>query len=281
MSLGLRCAATIWRRNIASDPSAHDANLVDMRDWSSSELAALTARLVERVPLAQVARELDRPYADVAKQASSIPIEPLPRVRKIPRGAGYDKASLRKHVVALWRGKLTVAQYARANGLRPEPFIAAFQLHYPEAWRDYIAARGSPHPRVCGYCEDSFYPVNGNQQFCSKKCVQDRAVDDEYFAGNRKNTVGLRSGKCQLCGAEPRKGLASHHALGKDRDPDGRLLVALCAGCHDLVGTLARRKLADDPVAWEALIMLVLLQRHGIEEQRARVQIETPLRAVA
>ena len=59
----------------------------------------------------------------------------------------------------------------------------------------------------------------------------------------------------------PKSTLSAHHVLGKANDPSNEYLVALCAGCHHLVGMLAGRTFAESPQGWENLINLVLSRR--------------------
>ena len=172
---------------------------------------------------------------------------------------------MKQHVVRLWRYNGTLAQYARANSLQPDPFIIAFKQHFPRAWADYVRERGEPERRQCAGCGGEFYPANGNQSFCSPKCANDRRRDIDYFGGQRRATIGLAAGVCQVCGGRPTKGLSSHHVIGKENDPENAVLVALCRGCHQLVTTLAQRLFVDDPSCWEALIALVWLRRHAGE----------------
>lgn len=234
------------------------------RKWTDDEVAELRDLIENLVPLGDVARRLGRPYAGVAAKASELAIRSTPRSqRKVPRGSGYDKASMKEHIKALWRYEGTITQFARSRSLAIEPFVQAFQRHYPDAWSDYTATHSVGERRVCPYCEEPFYPMSARQQFCTRKCQSDAKRDEQYFGGNRRNTIGLRAGICQLCGGERTKGLSSHHVLGKENDPGNVVLIALCRGCHQLVGQLAARKMVDDAAAWEALISLVWMRRNG------------------
>lgn len=246
-------------------------------EWSAHDAQQLQLMLAERQPLAQIVHELDLPFADVARQAVSHQPRPAGRARRIPRGKGYNKQTIKEHVIKLWGYQGTIPQYARANSMQPDVFIAAFQQHFPDSWRDYTAQHGLPEQHACQYCESMFYPANGNQFFCTPKCASDQRSDDHYFGGRKRNTIGLAAGVCQCCGQPRAKGLAAHHMLGKENDPDNELLIALCPGCHDLVGTLARRLFVSDPAVWEALISLALIRRG--ENPTVRVRIEQPVLA--
>lgn len=239
------------------------------RKWTEEEVEELR-RLVEAlVPLGEISRRLGRPYAGAACKASELGIRSAPqRERKVPRGAGYDKATMKKHIVALWRFDGTITQFCRAQGLQIEPFVQAFQRCYPDAWRDYVGTHAVGPRKTCPYCEDEFLPMSARQQFCTGKCAADSRQDARYFGGNRRNTVGLRAGVCQLCGGQRSKGLSSHHVLGKENDPQNEVLIALCQGCHQLVGLLGARKFVADPAAWEALISLAWLRQRGTSLKR-------------
>lgn len=250
------------------------------RNWTGEEVDELRRLVQALVPLGEIARRLGRPYAGVACKASELGLRSLPkREKKVPRGMGYDKASMKNHVARLWVFDGTITQYARANSLNIESFVQAFQRHFPEVWANYTEAK-NPGPReTCPYCEDEFFPMNARQRYCTRKCGDDARRDERYFGGNRRLTVGLRAGVCQLCGGERTKGLSSHHVLGKENDPDNLVLIALCRGCHRLVGDLGGRKFIENPAAWEALITLAWMRRSGHqlshgEALRVYVEIE-------
>lgn len=234
------------------------------RNWTEDEVDELRALIGNLVPLGEVARRLGRPYAGVACKASELGMKSTPqRMRKVPRGAGYSKAQMKEHIKALWRYDGTITQFVRSRSLQIEPFVQAFQRHYPDAWRDYTEQHAVGPRKRCPYCDDEFLPMSARQTYCTRKCGTDARRDEQYFGGNRRFTVGLRAGVCQLCGGERAKGLSSHHVFGKENDPGDRVLIALCRGCHQLVGLLAARKFADEPAAWESLISLVWMRRHG------------------
>jgi len=102
--------------------------------------------------------------------------------------------------------------------------------------------------------------MNKTQKSCNRKCRRDHVADTTYFGGKRKNTVGLKEGVCQLCGKVKEK-LSSHHVLGKEHDRESDFLVALCNGCHQIVGVLASKEFTDEPDGWENLITLVMARR--------------------
>jgi 5-methylcytosine-specific restriction endonuclease McrA len=227
-----------------------------------SELAQL---LESGVPLTEAAQRLGQPFAALAVTASELGL----RVRspahelKLPRGRGYDKASTEKHIWALARSSLDVVRYARAADLHPDLLVLAFERYCPEAWADYLAFHPAPERRPCDYCGRGYIPSSARQRYCTPKCAADARSDRAYFNGRRQAATGMREGVCQVCGREGRRKLAAHHLLGKEADPEGRWLIALCPGCHDVVTALARMALVDDPAKLSALISLALLRRHG------------------
>lgn len=234
------------------------------RQWSSDEEQELAALLTASVTLGEAARRLGRTFNAVACKASELELRvkhsPAP---KLPRGAGYDKASVRRHVTALEAFAGSFTQYARAHGLPVETLAQACQRHFPDWWINYVASRSDLPSKSCEYCERVYIPSNGKQQFCTRKCAADARNDRDYFGGRRRETLGLAEGVCQLCGREQHKGLSSHHAIGKEHDPDNASLIALCAGCHKLVEMAAARKFVNDEAAWETLIQLAWLRHHG------------------
>lgn len=191
-------------------------------------------------------------------------------MRKIPRGKGYDKASILKHDRALVdQFPMSVNTYARKNKLNADFLWRSFGKYLPDY--EFIV-----NLKKCEYCERDFAYSVKTQRFCSTKCAADKKRDLEYFSGNRRSTKGLAEGVCQVCYAEPTKGLASHHVYGKAADPKGKTLVALCKGCHDLVGKLGTRNFINDPKILENLIALAHLRKHGPDKKlKVKVEIES------
>lgn len=243
------------------------------RDWSADEDAELAALVTNGVPLGEIAHRLGRPYAGVACRASRQGVKSVPkRQKKIPRGVGFDKVTVARHLKALERSDIPVTRYARRETLSLELLVQAIQKHFPERWAEYVRAHSSLPSKACDYCASAFIPANGRQAYCHRKCASDARADRSYFGGNRRSTVGLAEGVCQLCGRTDAKGLSSHHVLGKENDPHNMDLVALCRGCHKIVGHLAGRAFVDDPRAWESLIALAWMRKHGAEIYAGPVQ---------
>lgn len=253
-SLGL-CGQTVWERLKAVGYPMHG------RDWTEAENNELRV-LSETCTIGEIARRLGRTYGATAAHLSSMDLHvEIKRQRKIPRGAGFDKASVRKHMKCLdsFKGKIT--QYCRANSLSVDILVAAVQKENMLWWETYSAAHADLPQKGC-YCGRTFFPMNAKQQTCSRKCQADSRSDRNYFNGNRRNTVGLAQGICQLCGRKDVKGLSSHHVFGRENDPEGNWLVALCPGCHHIIGTIASRRFIEEAAGWENLINLVML-RHA------------------
>jgi 5-methylcytosine-specific restriction endonuclease McrA len=234
------------------------------RRWSEDEIAELRRLIEERITLGEIARRLGRPFNGVALKASRLGLRSkAQRARKLPRGAGFDKVSTRRHLTALEKSDKTVTQYARANGKNVDTLVMAFQKHFPDRWAEYVAATSGLPRKTCPYCERQFVPANGKQRFCTRKCGEDARRDQAYFGGKRRDTIGLAEGICQLCGREEVKGLSSHHIFGKENDPENEALIALCPGCHKVITLLATRTFQNNETAWETLIGLSWARHFG------------------
>jgi len=232
--------------------------------WTNEEHAELERLASERIPIGEIARRLGRPYAGVAGRMSHHGIRAMSsREKKLPRGVGLDKTSVAKHMKALERSNDGITRYCRANSLSIDLLVIAIQRANPLWWEAYTASHAKIEQRECPYCRRTFFPASGKQRSCSRKCQSDTRVDEKYFGGNRRNTLGLAEARCQLCGRENVKGLSSHHVLGKENDPDNGTLIALCAGCHNLVTLAATRNFIDDEAAWQSFISLVYLRKFG------------------
>jgi hypothetical protein len=231
--------------------------------WTPDEIDELRT-LVPHLTIGEIARRLGRPYHAIALKISRLGLGMRTgnhRPAKIPRGAGLDKASTVRLFKALRDSHISVRRFCRANGLCIDLFVAACQKHAMAEWEAYTKTRTDLGAATCPYCDRVYYPLSKKQQTCSRRCQTLQRQDLQYFGGKRKNTVGLAEGVCQLCERQDVKGLSSHHVLGKQNDPDNDVLIALCAGCHQVVGRLATRKFVDTESGWENLISLVLARR--------------------
>lgn len=233
------------------------------RLWSSEEVARLY-EMAGEFTITQIAHELGRPYGSVAERLSRLGVSGrLKRPQqKLPRGAGFDKETIRRRIRELDLFGGSIRQYARANGVRLDPLIKAIQRHDLAWWNRYVRSHSDLPAERCAYCEAEFYPMTKRQKTCSRRCQSHLRTDQSYYGGRRKYAVGMAEGVCQLC-EQQKPVLAAHHALGKENDPDNEVLVALCNGCHQTVGQLAGRKFTEQADGWEALINLVMLRRMG------------------
>jgi hypothetical protein len=234
------------------------------RKWASEEDAELRSLVEEQVTVGEISQRLGRTFAAVACRMNELQIfSKAARAKKLPRGAGFDKAATLSHMKAIERSGISVRKYARAHGKNIDTLVLAFQTHCPDLWASHVSRTSDLPQKECPYCRTSFFPITALQEYCTKRCASTARIDRGYFGGNRRNTIGLAEGICQLCERHVAKGLSSHHFLGKENDSDNACLIALCQGCHKIVTMLATRAFLDDTSAWESLITLALLRRDG------------------
>ena len=194
--------------------------------------------------------------------------------RKIPRGKGYDKVSIKNHIKKIDCFDGPLDRYCRSSGLSVDSFVLASQKHFPEWWSSYAKGRNDLVILFCAYCKDEFYPNSAKQTFCSRKCSSDSRRDRDYFGGNRRSGVGIVERICQLCHKPIQRNMHAHHVYGKKADPDNEHLVALHAGCHVIVEKLSATNMADDVATWERLMNLVWLKRDGSKEENMGRSLE-------
>lgn len=245
--------------------------------WTDDELAELRA-LAGTCPIGEVARRLGRTYAGVASKVSELGISGRsPRAVKLPRGAGYDKATTTKRMAELRAFAGGLRAFCRARGLDIEGVVHAFQRHCPDEWLAYSKERTDIGGAICGYCGRIYYPMNARQKNCSRRCSSEERVDREYFGGKRRQAVGIADKTCQLCERKCESKLAAHHVLGKDNDPDNNVMVALCNGCHQAVTLLGARAFADTEKGWQNFIGLVVARRRGADKDYKGTYIEVEI----
>lgn len=253
-TLGL-CGQSVWERLKAIGHPMMSTT------WSAEELAELRL-LAGTITISEIAKRLARPYAGVAGKLSELGIRSnAPREKKLKRGVGFNKTSTPKIIAKLHVFDGSLRQFCRTNSLNIEQLVIALQKYAPTFWGAYSKNRSDLGETKCSYCGTTYYPMSAKQKSCTRKCASVQRGDKAYFAGNRRNTVGLDEKTCQLCFQVKEKGLSSHHLLGKENDPEGKLLIALCTGCHQIVGILAGRNFIEDGSGWENLIHLVLMRR--------------------
>lgn len=227
--------------------------------WTPDEITALRD-LAGRETIGHIARTLGRPYYGVACMISKLGLSswyhPKTKERRRPT---YPKRETLALIRDLRNYGGSIRSFARSRGLGLDAFVLAIQRHDASFWGEYAASKGLPE-RTC-YCGVVFFPVTKKQVACSRKCSDDRRRDAKYFGGNRRGTIGLAEGVCQLCERSVQRGLSSHHLLGKENDPENEHLIALCQGCHKVVTMISARAFVDHAHSWENLITLVMSRR--------------------
>jgi hypothetical protein len=235
------------------------------RAWTKDEDTEIVSLCNNSVPVGEIGWRIGRTFAAVACRLNELGVKKPPRRAKAPRGAGYDKASVLAAMKELEKTHASVRNVARKRGVHGTTLIERLREICPERLAAYTKASSLLPESVCPNCQRPFVPMTKKQKHCSGKCANHARNDRLYFGGKRSTTIGLAEGVCQLCKREIKKGLSSHHILGKENDPDNDALIALCQGCHNIITLLATRKLVDDPTSWESLITLAWFRRHGAE----------------
>ena len=144
-----------------------------------------------------------------------------PEIKPI-RKRGYTKKAIEEVTENI--GEQSLSVYAKTHGLKLDFFRQALEQHAPLWWANYTR---QDKEATCPNCQRTFF-AKPNQKYCSNKCGTQHRVNQDYFGGDRNNTIGLVEQTCQLCGRSQIQGLSSHHALGKENDPENAFLVALC-----------------------------------------------------
>lgn len=235
------------------------------REWSDDELQELRS-LANEMTIAQIANRLGRPYNGVAIKISRLGLGERfgnKQKKKIPRTGEYTKSKVQEYVKELKESNQKVTAFSRSKGLAIEPLVNAIQRFEPEWYEKYCQERAVKPKAPCPYCETDFWPLSHKQIYCTRDCANKSRVDNSYFGGRRRETIGLAEGICQLCGNHTPKGLSSHHIKGKENDPDNDHLIALCQGCHQIVTIVAGRRFAATEEAWEVLMQLVIMRKNG------------------
>lgn len=232
--------------------------------WGEEEIMELTA-LAPQCTIGEIARRLGRPYAGVAAKISELGIG----VRygnstrySIKRGSGMTKAATALYLRDLMVFGGSLRQFCVQRGLAVELLARGVQAHHPDGWKEYIRCHSGLQVKRCPQCGQEFIPMNARQLTCSRRCGSLRRSDIKYFGGRRNNAIGLEEGICQLCEKEKAR-LAAHHVYGKENDQENEFLIALCPGCHGLVGNLGVRSDVTSVAFWENLIALALSRKYG------------------
>lgn len=250
------CGQSVWERLRALGHQLPSAK------WTDEEIAQLQ-QLAGDATIGEIATRLGRPYAGVACKISELQLGSRygNRQQRRRQPGGYAKKRVLSLINQLESYGGSLRQFSAKHALDIETFIRSIQRFDREFWDDYTRRRSDLTEKICPNCREPFYPFTSRQRTCSRKCSDQARVDADYFGGKRQQTIGLAAGICQLCMSPTRAGLSSHHVLGKENDPENNFLIALCRGCHQLVGMLAGRRFSDSEQGWENLINLVMARR--------------------
>jgi len=246
--------------NEGGDNKWHIASL----SWTSSEIKLLKSFLAEGLELDVIASKLGRTYLGTAHKAAAVLTlgERGGKPLKVPRGKGLSK----KETIKLWEAvkvwDKTWSGFCRLHKIDVVLAASAMDLYFPDEW-PAEASRLGLEKASCRGCASFFYrsKVKGRAT-CSNRCTGRIRRDSEYFDGMRMDAVGMAEGVCQVCMVKPKRGLSAHHVIGKGNDPENKLMVALCVGCHQLVTDLSLRGFLFDANAWVRLIKLVLMRKY-------------------
>jgi 5-methylcytosine-specific restriction endonuclease McrA len=234
-------------------------------EWSDAEIEELK-NLANQMTIAQIANRLGRPYNGVALKISRLGLGQRfgnKQKKKIPRTGEYTKAKIKEYIDQIEAQNIRLTKFAKTSGLNVDSIVYAAQQFYPE-WYDGYCEKNAVKPQTtCPYCENLFWPLSHKQLYCQRTCADKARVDNSYFGGRRRETIGLLEGICQLCNQHTPKGLSSHHIKGKENDPENEHLIALCQGCHNIVTILSGRRFVATEEAWEVLMQLVILRKNG------------------
>ena len=105
--------------------------------------------------------------------------------------------------------------------------------------------------------------------------------DDPHFSIKEETTYGVRyrkmrkrafarsQGVCQACGMAAAK--EAHHWSYPDPDKLGpEHLIAVCAGCHEMITTVRRQPCAAAPAALKSNISSRRQSHHALQDQNRR-----------
>lgn len=248
------------------------------RKWSDDEVAEMLSLLENNVTVGEIASRLGRTFAAVTSRLNEMGVKNY-RARRspaVPRGAGYDKVSIDKHLRSIEASKVMPTRYCRARGLSIETFATAAQRHFPDRWQELFKSNPMPQ-KTCPGCDVAFFPANGKQVYCTRLCASRERSNRSYFGGRRMEAIGMREGVCQMCAKVDHRRLTPHHVIGKENDQDNEYMVALCSGCHQLVTLLAARKFACDEMALQTLVTLGVLRRMGKDAPGKEIYVEVSI----
>jgi hypothetical protein len=255
--LGL-CGQSVWERLKRAGYSLPGSK------WTEDEINELIA-LAGHCTLAEIARRLARPYGSIATKMSDMGLTNRIRAANKAvslRGTGLTAVSVKRMTRELQTFDGALSQFCRQRGFSIDVIVKAIQKYEPLFWEQYTKEHAATAAQPCAYCNADFYPMTKKQKTCSRKCQAHLRSDKQYFNGQRKTTIGLSEGICQIC-LQPKKSLSSHHVWGKENDEQADFLIALCNGCHQILGQLASSKRSSDSDYLERLIIFSAMRRNG------------------
>ena len=223
--------------------------------------------------LAEIAKRLNRTSAAVACRAGDLGLVKARPPKRVPRGKGYDKQSIKRHLKAIDSFDGSLTKYCRSSRLGVENFAHAAQRYFPDWWANYVRVHSDLQQIKCTYCCELFYPSNRRQQYCTRKCSSDHRRDLNYFGGKRRDAAGVLDRVCQICLKDIKGKIHVHHVYGKQSDTENDYLVALCSRCHMALEQICvNTDLADNTDAWIRMISFVWLKRHGSKDDDQRLR---------
>jgi len=250
--------------------------------WSQEELDELS-ELAGHHTITEISSKLGRTYNGVAIKISRLGLGERygnNQKRKPPKTEKYYKANVLQYIEDLKTTDISLRQFSLKNNLNIEKLVKAIQAFDYNFWMEYTKEKSVLPLTNCPYCNSEFYPLSKKQIYCSRKCGDESRMDNSYFGGRRRETVGLAERTCQLCGRKNVKGLSSHHMIGKENDPENEYLIALCPGCHQIVTILGGRSFSGDPEIWEALIQLAMIRKLGHDSNIGGVSVSVDLEII-
>lgn len=175
--------------------------------WTPEEEERLS-ELASTATIGQIADELGRSYAAIACKINEMGVGSRHgnRIkRKIPRGAGFDKASVSKYIKEIEASKIPITKWARQRGMLIDSLVLAIEKHHSAWWVEYRNKVSYLPESKCPNCKGKFYPSNTRQVCCSRKCTSQHRTNHGYFGGKGETRSVLRRGRASVAGDNPRK----------------------------------------------------------------------------
>ena len=95
------------------------------RKWTDDEKDELVRLIANQVTAGEAARRLGRTFAAVTCMLNEIGVTgyKAKQPKKLPRGAGYDKASMARHLKAIEDSGVPATRYCRSHGINIDNFV--------------------------------------------------------------------------------------------------------------------------------------------------------------